>query len=86
MLSLLLRAQDEETGERMSDQQIHDEVMTLLLAGHVHDSQHALVDMVSALPAPRGGTPLPSGTCSRVGPAHSNRSGPPPIELYTDGD
>lgn len=34
VLSLLLQAQDEETGERMSDQQIHDEVMTLLLAGH----------------------------------------------------
>jgi cytochrome P450 len=34
LLSLLLTARDEETGERMSDQQIHDEVITLFMAGH----------------------------------------------------
>lgn len=34
LLALLLQAQDEETEEHMNDQQIHDEVMTLLLAGH----------------------------------------------------
>lgn len=34
LLSLLLQARDEETGEEMSDQQLRDEVMTLLLAGH----------------------------------------------------
>ena len=33
-LSLLIRAQDPETGERMSDRQVRDEVMTFLLAGH----------------------------------------------------
>lgn len=34
LLSMLLQARDEETGEEMSDQQLRDEVMTLLLAGH----------------------------------------------------
>jgi cytochrome P450 len=34
LLSMLLSARDEETGQGMSDQQVHDEVMTLLLAGH----------------------------------------------------
>ena len=34
LLSMLLLARDEETGEGMNDQQVHDEVMTLLLAGH----------------------------------------------------
>jgi cytochrome P450 len=34
LLSMLLLAQDEETGERMSDTQLRDEVLTLLLAGH----------------------------------------------------
>lgn len=34
LLSMLLLARDEETGEGMSDQQARDEVMTLLLAGH----------------------------------------------------
>jgi cytochrome P450 len=34
LLSMLLSARDEETGEGMSDQQVRDEVMTLLLAGH----------------------------------------------------
>lgn len=34
LLSLLLLAQDEETGERMSDTQLRDEVLTLLLAGY----------------------------------------------------
>lgn len=34
LLQLLIDAKDEETGERMSDQQLRDEVMTLMLAGH----------------------------------------------------
>jgi cytochrome P450 len=34
LLSLLLYAQDEETGEGMSDKQLRDELMTLLIAGH----------------------------------------------------
>jgi cytochrome P450 len=34
LLSMLLAARDEQTGEGMSDQQVRDEVMTLLLAGH----------------------------------------------------
>lgn len=34
LLSMLLAARDEDTGEAMSDQQIRDEVMTLILAGH----------------------------------------------------
>jgi cytochrome P450 len=34
LLSMLLRAQDEESGRRMTDQQLRDEVMTLFMAGH----------------------------------------------------
>ncbi len=35
LLSMLLLARDEETGDPgMSDQQVHDEVMTIILAGH----------------------------------------------------
>ena len=34
LLGMLLSAQDEETGLGMSDQQLRDEVLTLLLAGH----------------------------------------------------
>lgn len=34
LLTMLLAARDEETGEQMSDQQIRDEIMTLLFAGH----------------------------------------------------
>ena len=34
LLALLLEAQDEDTGERLSDDEIRDEVMTLFLAGH----------------------------------------------------
>jgi cytochrome P450 len=34
LLSMLLEAQDEETGERMDDEQVRDEVMTIFLAGH----------------------------------------------------
>ncbi|WP_165423814.1 cytochrome P450 [Ktedonosporobacter rubrisoli] len=33
LLALLLQAQDEETGEGMTDEQVRDEVMTLLLTG-----------------------------------------------------
>ncbi len=34
LLSMLLRAQDEESGRRMTDTQLRDEVMTLFMAGH----------------------------------------------------
>ncbi len=34
LLAMLMEAVDEDTGERMSDGQLRDEVMTLLLAGH----------------------------------------------------
>jgi cytochrome P450 len=33
LLSMLLEAQDEETGEQMNDRQVRDEIMTVLLAG-----------------------------------------------------
>lgn len=34
LLAMLMEAKDEETGEQMSDKQLRDEVMTLLIAGH----------------------------------------------------
>lgn len=34
LVSMLLAARDEETGERMSDEQVRDEVLTIFLAGH----------------------------------------------------
>lgn len=34
LLSMLLNAQDEESGARMSDEQVRDECLTLFLAGH----------------------------------------------------
>ena len=34
LLSMLMEARDEETGEGMSDAQLRDEVMTIFLAGH----------------------------------------------------
>ncbi len=34
LLSMLLAAKDEETGESMNDQQLRDEVITIFLAGH----------------------------------------------------
>ncbi len=34
LLSMLLLAQDEETGQGMNDRQVRDEILTLLLAGH----------------------------------------------------
>lgn len=34
LLGMLMSARDEETGEGMSDQQLRDEVMTIMLAGH----------------------------------------------------
>lgn len=34
LLSLLMAARDDETGERMSDRQLRDETVTMLIAGH----------------------------------------------------
>ncbi len=39
LISQLIQMKDEETGESMSDLQIHDEVMTLLIAGHETSAQ-----------------------------------------------
>ena len=34
LLSMFMLTEDEDTGERMNDQQLHDEVLTMLMAGH----------------------------------------------------
>src|SRR5207244_8280068 len=34
LLSMLIMARDEDTGESMNDQQLRDEVLTMFLAGH----------------------------------------------------
>ncbi len=34
LLAMFLKARDEETGEGMSDEQLHNEIMTIFLAGH----------------------------------------------------
>lgn len=39
LLSLLLRARDSETGGGMSDQQVHDELLTIFIAGHETSAQ-----------------------------------------------
>lgn len=39
LLALLLEARDEETGRGMSEQQLHDEVMTIFFAGHETTAQ-----------------------------------------------
>lgn len=50
MLSMLMETVDEETGERMSDEQLRDELLTLFAAGHETTSMalswtlHALLD------------------------------------------
>jgi cytochrome P450 len=50
MLSMLMETEDEETGERMSDEQLRDELLTLFAAGHETTSMalswtlHALLE------------------------------------------
>lgn len=39
LLSLLLGAREPETGEGMSDQQVHDELLTIFIAGHETSAQ-----------------------------------------------
>ena len=55
LLSLLLQARDADDGSGMSDRQLRDEVMTLVLAGHE----------TTALPSPGPGTCWPSTPRSR---------------------
>jgi cytochrome P450 len=38
LLAMLMHSQDEDTGEKMSNQQLRDEVMTLFMAGHESSS------------------------------------------------
>ena len=68
LLGMLLDARDEDTGEAMTDEEVRDEVMTLLLAGHETtavalawtwvllaqnpDAEARLHEEVDALPAP----------------------------------
>jgi cytochrome P450 len=67
LLSMLISATDEDTGERMTDRQLRDEVMTFFLAGHETTSLALAWDVVPAIAtsrcpgAPRGG----SGRCAR---------------------
>ncbi len=56
LLSMFMQARDEDTGERMSDAQLRDEVTTMLLAGH--ETTAVVLAWVWAL---LGDAPLPSG-------------------------
>jgi cytochrome P450 len=53
LLSIYLNTRDEETGESMSDQQLRDEVITLMLAGHdtTAFSLSMAFDLISKHPA-----------------------------------
>ena len=53
LLSMLLDARDEETGEAMTDLEVRDEALTLLLAGPRDDGRRARVDVRAARPEPR---------------------------------
>ena len=48
-LGLLMSARDEDTGKGMSDEQLKDEVLTLLVAGHAHSDPARLPDFAPAL-------------------------------------
>lgn len=77
MLSLLLDAVDEDTGERMSAQDVEDEVLTLLLAGH-ETTTNALswtFALLAANPAVR------SRLVAEVDAAYGVDRGPTPLEL-----
>jgi cytochrome P450 len=77
LLSLLLDAVDEDTGERMSAQDVEDEVLTLLLAGH-ETTTNALswtFALLAANPAVR------SRLVAEVDAAYGLDRRPTPLEL-----
>jgi len=53
LLSLLFAAQDQETGNGMSEQQLEDEVTTIFMAGHETTANAFGVDFLSACAASR---------------------------------
>ena len=60
LLSMLLLARDEDTGEGMSDRQVHDEVITILTTG-AETTAVALAWFFHGRAAPRGRTAVPRG-------------------------
>lgn len=52
LLTILMLARDEETGESMSDRQLRDEVMTMMIAGHETTANAPLLAVGAARPAP----------------------------------
>ena len=93
LLGMLLDARDEDTAEAMTDDEVRDEVMTLLLAGHETtavalawtwallaqnpDAEGRLHDEVDALPAPPGFDDLGQLAYARAVFAESMRLYPP---------
>ena len=53
MLDILMQARDADTGKPLSDRDIRDEVMTMLMAGHESTSVARFVGVVPARSAPR---------------------------------
>ena len=49
---MLMNARDKETGAPMSDRELIDEIMTLVVAGHETTASGAQLDLVSDLAAP----------------------------------
>jgi len=61
LLSTLMKARDADDGSRMSDKQLRDEVMTLLLAGH-ETTANLLPGRVLAGATSRSGSDIARGT------------------------
>ena len=84
LLSALLAAVDEDSGARMSDQQLRDEMMTLW--GRTRDHRHSIdVDVVPAVAASRGGGEAGGGARPGFGWTCAGAGGSGEIALYRDG-
>ncbi len=71
-IGMLMNARDKETGDAMSERELIDEVMTLVVAGHETTASGAQLDVVPALAAPRRRSEAARGAGrdpGRIGPS-----------------
>ena len=86
LISILMRARDDDTGAGMTGKQLRDEATTLVIAGSGDDGEHHRLGLLPARPAPGDPGTAPGRSRPRAGRPRCQLPGPGQAALHQRRD
>ena len=86
LISILMRARDDDTGAGMTGKQLRDEATTLVIAGSGDDGEHHRLGLLPARPAPGDPRTAPGRSRPRAGRPRCQLPGPGQAALHQRRD